>query len=434
MVWTQVVYLTIPSDIFTLDTDEPIVLTANPVTRAIKFAMFAISLIILAMNFAVTVRLLRQVNRFFLALLALAAVSYVWSISPDDTAARCLSVLSIVSVCAAFCVVGWHPQRFQAVLRPIITLILLGSIVFGLVSPDLAIEHGEGTLENAWHGLTYQKNYFGQLGTFGVILWMHAGLSGQAKRISAILGLSLSVACVLLARSSTSMMAAVAVAALLLSMLRPPSGLKPYMPYVIGAMFGLVLLYGLAVLNLVPGSAMLLEPISYITGKDVSFSNRTEIWRIVKEHIAFSPYLGSGYGAYWVGALPTSPSFVFMALMNFYPTESHNGYLEVVNDLGFVGLILLVGMIAQYLVQALRLGRFNRPQSALLLAILFQQAIVNLSESCWVVVTSGFIFGIVTLAMFALGRASLDGPSSALRPQPVGARALAATFKRARRN
>jgi O-antigen ligase len=170
----------------------------------------------------------------------------------------------------------------------------------------------------------------------------------------------------------------------------------------------LVVVYALAVLNIIPGIGILLDPIAELAGKDLTFSNRAVIWDIIKEHIQLAPFLGSGYGAYWTGALPSSPSYVFVGRMYFYPSQSHNGYLEIVNDLGFVGLICLLGYLVFWVRQSLQLMRFDRAQGMLFLALFFQQAITNLSETTWLAVNSAFAIAVVTLATFALARALLE--------------------------
>ncbi len=416
-VWVLIIYQAIPRDIFVPVEAKVIDMSANPVSRILKILLLVIGGALVLRRSAAAMSLLKRTNVFFRVFLLLVPLSYLWSISPADTFARFISILSTVVVCIAFCVTGWHPTRFQNVVRPIITVLLLGSVIFGLSAPDLAIEHGEGTLKDAWHGLLAQKNPFGQLATFGLIFWMHAALTRQAPVWRAVLGAALGFSCVLLSRSSTSLMVSLFVVLFMLMSLRSPPALRRYMPYLVGLFSVTVLTYALVVLNLLPGASILLEPIAAITGKDLTFSNRSEIWRIIKEHIELSPIVGSGYGAYWIGPVPWSPSFTFLGQMYFYPTESHNGYLEIVNDLGYLGLIVLLGFLVVFVRQSLRLARVDRAQGVLFLALFFQQAIMNLSESCWLAINSGFIFSLMALAVIALARASMEtGP--ALAPAP----------------
>jgi len=151
----------------------------------------------------------------------------------------------------------------------------------------------------------------------------------------------------------------------------------------------------------------LLQPIVNLTGKDTTFSARTTIWEVVRQHIGLSPLLGSGYGAYWVGADPNSPSYVFLKIMYLYPTESHNGYLELVNDLGFVGgLGGLFLYIFWYLRQALQLMATDRNQATLYLGLFFQEMVINMSESDFL--SRSNTFTVLALATVSLSRALLD--------------------------
>ncbi len=141
-------------------------------------------------------------------------------------------------------------------------------------------------------------------------------------------------------------------------------------------------------------------------GKDTTFSSRTVIWEVVKEHIEWAPYLGTGYGAYWTGPFPGSPSYVFVPLMHFYPSEAHNGYLDVVNDLGMVGLLCVLVFLFWFMRQALQLMRIDRSQATLYLALLFQQMVMNMSESEWFSRTS--TFSVLILATVCLSRGVLE--------------------------
>jgi O-antigen ligase len=192
-------------------------------------------------------------------------------------------------------------------------------------------------------------------------------------------------------------------------LLRTSPALRRYSPYLVVLFASLMVAYALAVLNLVPGlETLLLSPITAITGKDMTFTNRTAIWEIIKEHAQLHPILGTGYGAYWTGPVPSSQSYVMLTRLYFWPSESHNGYLEVVNDLGFVGLICLIGYIAVYVRQSLQLFSSDRAQGALYLAIFFLQAITNLSESGWFSANGVLPVIIVTLATCSLARGLLE--------------------------
>jgi O-antigen ligase len=284
----------------------------------------------------------------------------------------------------------------------------VASILFGIAYPNLAIEHGVGTLNNAWRGLCSQKNEFGMLGSLGFLLWFHAFLAREAKWWRALAGCATAAMCVVLSRSSTSLFATVFAAALMLVLLRSPTNLRRYMPWIVGTFAAAVVTYAVAVLNVVPGLDVILSPFTALSGKDLTFSARSQIWAIIKEHVQLSPYIGSGYGAYWTGDVPTSPSYIFESRMYFYPSESHNGYLEIVNDLGFVGLACLLGYLLSHVRQSLQLLKIDRNQGVLYLCFFFQQAVANLSESSWLSANVPLVFIVMTLATFCLARSLVD--------------------------
>jgi O-antigen ligase len=285
--------------------------------------------------------------------------------------------------------------------------VLAGSILFVLAEPRLAIEQGtQFELLGAWRGLTTQKNGLGSLAAVGLILWLHAGLSKERNWLVALSGATVSAICLVHSRSSTSLMAAIFGSVLLLMLLRSPTGLRRYLPYLIGLFVCALLIYSLAVLNLVPGSGMLLSPITALTGKDMTFSGRTAIWDIINQNIAQHRLLGSGYGAYW-NQTPGSPSLAMLQRLYFYPTEGHNGYLDVINDLGIVGGLCLLGYLLTYLRQGLLIFRTQRSQGALFLTLLLAQMVANLSESRWFNTLSPE-FVMFTFATMAMGRALLD--------------------------
>jgi len=407
MAWVLIVLMIVPEGL-RYDNLGTAPASGSALSRGLWLGLLATGLGVIAWRAALAALLARWLNPFLLALVALAVASVTWSIDPSVTLRRSIRVITVLVVCVAFVLASWHPRRYQNVVRPLLTVMLLGSIVFGVVWPALAI-HQETSAEllGAWRGLANHKNSLGALASMGVIFWAHAGLSREVRLATALAGGAVALLCLILSRSATSLMAAVIVTALLAMLMRSPDGLRPWMPYVVGAVVALLVTYTLAVLQLIPGLSLLLSPVSALTGKDLSFTGRTQIWAVLLDHIRLNPGLGTGYGAYWTGPGTGSPSDEFVRLAAFYPGSAHNGYLEIINDLGFVGLACLVGYIGIWLWQGLTLLAIERNQAALYLGLLVQQALTNLSETHWFSALS-VDFVIMTLATTTLARTLLE--------------------------
>lgn len=439
LVWALFLYLAIPVDILVPPELRVIDMSPNPVSRTIKLTLMAASLIPILSQMNLAAQVIRRLNVFFILFVGLVPLSTAWSIWPEATIGRSISIVCVTFVCLSYCVSSWEDRRFQKIVRAIATALLLGSLLFGLLYPDLAIERGEGSLKGAWHGLTSQKNQLGQLSGLGVILWAAAWLDHEVKAVRAFVGLAASTTCLILSRSSTSLIATLLVIIFLILMMQSSASLRRYMPTIVVTFALLVAAYAFATLKIVPGLDAIISPVTSMTGKDVTFSNRSEIWDIVREQIATRPLLGSGYGAYWIGPVPWSPSNVFTARMYFYPTEAHNGYLEIVNDLGVLGMCCLLGYLAIYVRQALALMRFDRNQGILFLCLFFHQAVVNLSESAWLQINGTFMFVVMTLAVFSMSRALIEHRALARQrtvpaTQPVPASGPGDVPPRKRRN
>jgi O-antigen ligase len=404
IMWTLLILMIVPEgfDYTLLASAEPPA-SGSALSRALWLGLLGAGVLVILWRAQLAWLLLRRLNPFLLLFAALALASVLWSIMPPLTLRRCIRFITILVDCVAFVLVAWDWRRFQSVVRPLLTVVLLGSIVFGIVRPTLAI-HQETSVEllNAWHGLTNHKNSLGALSCLGLTFWFHGWLAREVHTAWALAGGAIAVTCLVLSRSATSAMASLAVLSFMFVLMRSPAGLRPWLPYFVGAVIAMLVIYTLAVLHLMPGVSILLSPISAITGKDLSFTGRTEIWSVLTEHIRQHPLLGTGYAAYWSGA--ASP---FARVNGFYPGSAHNGYLDVLNDLGWAGLLCLLGCIWTYARQSLRVFAANANQGALYLGLLAQQGLTNLSETHWFSVLS-VDFAIMTLAMTAVGRAAFD--------------------------
>jgi exopolysaccharide production protein ExoQ len=377
-------------------------------SRVIWLVLLGGGLLLVYPRFARAREYVRAVNPFIWVFFALATVSVLWSIEPGITMKRVVRLVTILLVCTGFAINAWKPRRLQELLRSIMTWLLIASVILVITDPDEAIHlSNQPELKNAWHGITIGKNVLGSVASTTIVLWVHGWLSKEVRALKAACGIGVAALCLIMSRSATSLMATAFSVSFMLILLRSPGSLRRYIPYLVAIFAALILLYCLAVLRLVPGLDVILTPITALTGKDLTFTGRTAIWEILNEHIRQRPWLGTGYGAYWIGKLPSSPSYEMFTRLYFYPTEGHNGYLDVINDLGVAGGICLLGYFAMYVRQALVLMRLDRYQGGLYLTMLFRGFIADMSESHWFLVLS-LDFAVMTLATFALARSLLQ--------------------------
>jgi exopolysaccharide production protein ExoQ len=410
-------YQNLPGNMGLNGTPAGDIAAGNTQDRIIKICMLAMSTYVIAARWSLTRSVVKSINVGAAAFLALALLSFSWSISPADTILRFISLAAIVLTCFAISLAGWHRQRLQQLVLPPLMYILVLSLIVGVLYTDRIMEIGDDiSQKGAWHGITITKNQFGMTASLAAIICVNRWLAREGRTIAAIAGAVVAFACLILSRSNASLFATLLGVLFMVLVMRVPVIKQRYSTHVVIAIAVTILLYELVILNILPGAHTLLAPVRTLTGKDATFSARTQIWDVIRDHIQWTPYLGSGYGAYWVGPTPQSPSRVFQYLMYFYPTEAHNGYLDVINDLGYVGLICLLAVLMWYIRQALQLMPIDRSQAALYLALLFQQMVMNMSESEWFARDSTFT--VFILGMVCLSRAVLESRREATAVVP----------------
>jgi len=83
-------------------------------------------------------------------------------------------------------------------------------------------------------------------------------------------------------------------------------------------------------------------------GRDATLTGRTEIWDRVLHAAHTNPIIGEGFWIFWDGDKSANlfPEFFFRLL------QSHNGYIEMYVDGGYIGILLLVGLAGSFLGKA----------------------------------------------------------------------------------
>lgn len=89
----------------------------------------------------------------------------------------------------------------------------------------------------------------------------------------------------------------------------------------------MIIIYGTATPFV--GGLMVYDPSSTL-GRDESLTGRTEIWSYLIPYALSHPILGHGFGGFWTDAMREATS-----------SHAHNGYLDTILDIGFIGLFFL---------------------------------------------------------------------------------------------
>ncbi|MGF1539614.1 MAG: O-antigen ligase family protein [Pleurocapsa sp.] len=209
------------------------------------------------------------------------------------------------------------------------------SLAVGVVLPNYGIG------EDGWLGIFPYKNYLARSMALGGILFLVLALNYRKQRWLGWIGLALTVTLILLSRS-----ASILIILFFFVSLMPLYQLikQPYRIKVILLSLTTVLTSGAALLVANSLEFILVD----LLDKDLLFNGRIPVWHLVIEKSLDKLWLGYGYNAFW------SSDAGVDVIVNSWASDrgiipesfnAHNGYLEVLSQLGLWGILIYVIVI-----------------------------------------------------------------------------------------
>ncbi|MEM7638756.1 MAG: O-antigen ligase [Pseudomonadota bacterium] len=265
---------------------------------------------------------------FLMALLAVCALSFLWSIDPGLSARRSFA---IVMTTLAGLFIGTR-YSWQTLLRGFAVawlVVALVSFVTAILVPSFG--RMQEVHVGAWQGLYFEKNQLGgHMARAAIFAAFLAIMDGKHRWLWSG-ALVLSIALVLLSTSKSSLLGLLVG----LGILAIGAWMKQ------GVRVGLLTLW-LGVITVMAGGAVfVLAPdlVFQLLGRDATLTGRTDIWFALADNIEDRPWLGYGYGAFW--APESTPGNWLREALQWDAPTAHNGWLEVTVALGLVGLLFL---------------------------------------------------------------------------------------------
>lgn len=369
--------------------------------------LFMLGLGLVALRFRLSMALLPHLNPFLLAAVLWCGLTTFWSYDPGFTSRRAFKLMLIMFIGFGFIVASWRIDRFEHLLRIGILGFLVGSLLFIAAFPRLGIHQlaeVEPDLAGAWRGLSTHKNGLGPVAAIGLILWTHAWMRGRDPSL-AVFAMLVSAVCLIGSRSSTALACALICLMVIALVLKTRLLHRPGLPAFLFVTLLLVPAAAFIVLYGIPTQKELLSPLTTALGRDLTFTGRIYLWEGLLNEIPKHPWAGIGFQAFWRGL--DSASGDAMRAAGFVVNQGHNGYLDTLNELGIIGLVLVLSAIALDLRRAWRFGAISNDVLAIHLSLQVYQLLVNLSETQFLRTISLTCF-LWVLSSFHLSRISLQ--------------------------
>jgi exopolysaccharide production protein ExoQ len=328
-------------------------------------------------------------NMLIVAMLALGVCSALWSASPKITLQMCIEV-GLCTFFGCFLATRYTTERLMRLLMFMGAIAALLSIFFALALPNYGVF--QGYAGHAWQGICNHKNTLGISMAFLLTPALFSQSYGRGRRLAyGVLLLFL----VYMSQSRGAWFDTIGMLMFVgwLSLIRRVRGRELKLLLFFTATVGVASLA--LVVHFWPILATLIGKDSSMTGRTGIY---TEVWRSVVKH----PLLGYGFGGFW---FPGSLESQRVGLALRWPNigYSENGFLELALQTGFIGVGLLVAMLAKAVVQGIRLLRSPQysPRIGWFLTILFLAALTNI-DAGWFMTADTLDWALIVIACVGL--------------------------------
>jgi len=363
-------------------------LEGDRVMQVTWIAIYAITMLLLARRTRETLGLLYR-ERWLALLCGLAAVSILWSVAPDVTLRRTAALFGTTAF-AVYLASRYTVHELLRLVSWVLTAAVVLSVVAAVFFPSYGISSDDGT----WRGIFVHKNSLGRAMALACLTLLFKIRHGRLpNRLIAAAVLVLAAVALLGSSSVAGFLTAFAVVATM--PLWPIFRLRRA-PAVAVTVFAVMAMIGVGY-----WLSSMADVMVTAVGKDPGLTGRTALWAAIHDSILNRLWLGHGYSAFWLGW--DGESAAVWSVLSWKPPHAHNGFLDLLLELGVVGVVLLAGGLMTAACRAAALVRRTTSVYALWPVVyLVFMLVVNLAESTILVRNSLFWMLYVVTCMWLI--------------------------------
>lgn len=337
----------------------------------LRYVVLLFSIIFTALRFKSAIRTVPR-DPFLAILIIVTFASALWSVDPESTVVSLRSQFVQMVGFSIFLATGFTLKEQLELVAVSLGISALLSTFYAVAIPSIG-KHLSGPFTGAWKGLYSQKNVLSALMVLSSVAF--ACLSYRAKKWRFIFrsGFYLSLALVLLSTSKTGLLSSIFL--IIFLFLCRKFRWRGEMS-VIGLDLGILVaasLVGIVIDNW--------EPILVGLGRDPTLTGRTLIWGATLDMLFQDQFwLGYGRDAFWYTDLAVEVGTAVAP--GYVPPHAHNGFIDLMIDLGFVGLFAFIASLLHNLIRAIRKAyAASSGEDLWPLAFLVFLIIANITES-----------------------------------------------------
>ena len=370
---------------------------ANPISRVIFIVLIAAAIVLIIKRQNSLASLVRG-NWAIYLLYGYALASIMWSAYPDVAIRRYIKLCGCLLIAFLLKCEEEHHEALEHLLRRHFAVCLTLSLYF--VKTDRSIgyiisAHGDYFMA----GIAGHKNDLGILCVYSLIfLTMRAIKIWPSLNYYDLVLALIDFYFLFRAQSTTALVLALLGVALLVAL-----GILGDLRHVTVIIVVLVIIT-LPILMITmnsPGSTAAGAFFS-ATGKDATLTGRIPLWKDLIHLGKNDIFLGSGYESFWIRYYRE-----VWVKWTFLPISAHNGFIEMLLNLGFLGLSFILIALSKSLKTVASKASLSQPLGHMNLVILILFIISNITESWFMTMSLGWNLFLLILLVSEKNRSVL---------------------------
>jgi len=305
------------------------------------------------------------------AYLAFAGASVLWAFKPETSFIRFAQQAMIVTSVVLPALLVARATDLMRGLFLCFAIAAVLNIFFVIGRPPIDFKFATWGYPGYFSG----KNYLGQFAAVALLLSLYEVFHRGARRVFGIFVAAISIVLLVLSNSKTSMG---------LAFLAPVLAVAALTARRMTSISLAVLLFSIPfcyfIFATITGFSV--NRLSYMLYGDPTFTGRTIIWDFANLQIAKNPLVGWGYQSFWLVG-PDGPSAMDAPGWVKDMPNAHNGYMDTMLEMGYVGLLFLLCFIATTIHAIGRLADRDVVRGWLVLSLVLYIVITNGLESLW---------------------------------------------------
>jgi len=316
--------------------------TSNIINQIVFSTLFLTALFSLIPKTHHVIAIIKK-EKFLIIFLLWCTLSITWADNSFVVIKRLFQFYTAIIVCFSILVHSDSVDDILITLKILFSIFMIVSLISIFTVPGAISRNYQ-----EWQGLANNKNNLGKYSLISTLIWLYA-LSKDEKLKSKLFSFFMLLVSLFLLFGANSLTAVSAFLFLLLvwSLFAVDQIFKPLGIRRTVTILFLICLGSITVLTLL-FSKEIIAAVLALAGKKLTLTGRTDLWADIMVEVKKHLLIGCGYKGFWITDSPkileVYETYIWL------PRQSHNGYLDVLNETGLIGLFSFLAIIINYFV------------------------------------------------------------------------------------